>query len=101
MRTAGLCTACYCSAESFLASSGPAPDLLVLDIHLPGLSGLELLARLKAEDRSLPVVLITAYADEPLRQAALAAGCAAFLAKPFEDCELLGAIQQALAARRP
>jgi FixJ family two-component response regulator len=98
VRAAGLGTTTFASAEQFLEACGSAPALLVLDVHLPGLSGLELQARLNAEGRGLPVVFITAYADEPLRQAALAAGCAAFLPKPFEEQELLGAIREALAA---
>lgn len=70
---------------------------LILDVHLPGLSGLELQMRLKAEGRDLPIVFITAYPDDRAREQAMNAGAIAFLYKPFEEQALLDAVQKGLA----
>jgi FixJ family two-component response regulator len=77
------------SAEEFLASSIPDCVIgLVLDIHLTGMSGIELRHHLSATKSTIPVVFITAHDDEATRLKALAAGCVDFLRKPFE-AELL------------
>jgi FixJ family two-component response regulator len=87
----------FATAEDFLQSAGPAiPACLILDMHLPGLSGLELQERLRAEGRGVPVVFITAYGNDKMRAAALAAGAIAFLEKPFEEQSLLTAVDQAV-----
>jgi FixJ family two-component response regulator len=65
---------------------------MILDVNLPGLNGLELQRRLQAEGRDIPVVVITAYADEKLREQAFKAGAIAFLPKPFEEGTLLQAV---------
>jgi FixJ family two-component response regulator len=97
IRSAGWNAESFATAEDFLQSAGPLrPACLILDIHLPGLSGLQLQARLQAEDRAVPIVFITAYADEHMREAALRAGAVAFLEKPFEEQPLLDAVQRAL-----
>ena len=97
----GLAVETFATGEEFLQSAGrPAPACLILDVHLPGLSGLELQARLTAEGRRIPVVFITAYPEEPARDAALRAGAVAFLAKPFEERSLLDAVAGALCLRR-
>jgi FixJ family two-component response regulator len=96
VRSAGWRVVTFATAEEFLAApEQPAPAGLILDVHLPGLSGLELQQRLTAAGRSIPIVFITAYADEPTRAEALRGGAVAFLAKPFEDQALLDAIKQA------
>jgi FixJ family two-component response regulator len=101
LRSAGLALEAFATAEEFLQAAGRRePDCLILDVHLPGLSGLELQARLAAEGRCVPVVFITAFAEEQVRGPALRAGAIAFLAKPFEERSLLDAVARALCFRR-
>jgi FixJ family two-component response regulator len=68
---------------------------------MPGMTGLELQQRLVSTDPGLPVILITAHASDRSRQQALAAGASAFLNKPFEDRELLEAVERAIGGARP
>jgi FixJ family two-component response regulator len=97
LRSVGLNVMAFATAEEFLqASLPPAPDCLILDIHLPGLSGLDLQDRLNAQGQTVPIVFITAYADAPAREAALRSGALAFLEKPFEEQALLDAVARAL-----
>jgi FixJ family two-component response regulator len=96
LRAAGWTVATFASAEEFLDfPAAPAPGCLVVDVHLPGLNGLELQARLRAEGRSIPTVFITAYEDEQVREKALQSGAKAFLQKPFDDAVLLDAVERA------
>jgi FixJ family two-component response regulator len=74
-----------------------SPICLILDLHLPGLSGLELQDRLKTEGRNFPIVFITAFTDDLARERALEAGAIAFLHKPFEERDLLDAVEKGLA----
>jgi FixJ family two-component response regulator len=87
----------FSSADEFLASEhrGRA-DCLILDVHLRGLSGLDLQERLARSGRHTPVVIITAHDDRPTRERARRAGAAAYLAKPFDDDSLIAAIQKAI-----
>jgi FixJ family two-component response regulator len=97
LRSFGLEVESFATAEEFLQGAGEArPGCLVLDVHLPGLSGPELRARLRAEGRCAPVVYVTAYPDDGLRDRELASGARAFLQKPFEDRILLEAVVGAL-----
>jgi FixJ family two-component response regulator len=97
LRSAGMNVLAFATAEEFLETAPPpAPDCLILDVHLPGLSGLELQKRLAAEGRCVPVVFITAYEDEQARDVALRGGAVAFLYKPFEEKALLEAVEAAL-----
>jgi len=75
------------------AGGGSAPDLVVSDIRLPGLSGLELLAALRESDWSLPVILITAFGDEAVHQEGKRLGAALVLDKPFDVEELVEAVK--------
>lgn len=96
LRAHAYATAAYGSAEDFLLSGIADSALaLVLDIHLPGLSGIELRLRLLARGSRLPVVFITAYDDEALRVQAQAAGCIAYLQKPFVSDRLIEALERA------
>jgi two-component system, LuxR family, response regulator FixJ len=89
---------CYASAEDFLDSYRPThPGCIVLDVRMPGLSGLELLDRLEEDRFRPPVVLITGHGDIPMAVRALKAGAFDFIEKPFGDQVLLERIQQALA----
>jgi FixJ family two-component response regulator len=87
----------FSSAEEFL-SSLQAQDsaCLILDVCMPGMSGLELQRQLVAAHWRIPIIFITAYADDHVRARALAAGAVAFLSKPCSEEELLRAIQTAL-----
>jgi FixJ family two-component response regulator len=96
MRSVGMQVKVFGTAEEFLEGCPPTPVCLILDQHLPGLTGLELQARLKAEDRAIPIVFISAYAESQVREQALAAGAISFLQKPFKDAELLAALSRAM-----
>lgn len=101
LRAAGHHAATFATAEEFLeAPAQPGPDCLVLDVHLPGLCGLGLQQRLRAEGRAVPLVFITAYEDGQARAQALAEGAVAFLYKPFEERALLDAVEKGLAQAR-
>jgi FixJ family two-component response regulator len=87
----------FASAQEFLQSYDPdQPGCILLDVRMPGMSGLELLDRLVADSASPPVILLTAHADVPMAVRALKTGAADFLTKPFNSQELLDLIQAAL-----
>jgi FixJ family two-component response regulator len=93
----GFATAVFPSAEEFLARGAAAQvDCLLLDIHLGGLSGIELRHQLEASGSTLPVIFMTGLDDEAMRQQALKAGCVACLRKPFPARQLIDAIQKAV-----
>jgi FixJ family two-component response regulator len=73
---------------------------LVLDVRLPGMSGLELQSRLIKSDLAIPIIIMTAHGDIPMVRNAMKAGAVEFLTKPFQDDELLTAIKQAFARDR-
>jgi FixJ family two-component response regulator len=84
------------SAEDFLHSPPSEVDCLILDVRMPGWSGLELQRRLVADNRCVPIVFITAHYLEEERKRAMEAGAVAFLSKPFTEQELLNAISASL-----
>ena len=87
----------FASAEAFLSSPQvEEPACLILDVRMPGISGLELQRRLAAANSPIPIIFITAHVDEGVRAQALQAGVVAFLYKPFREEELLDAINAAL-----
>jgi FixJ family two-component response regulator len=89
----------YASAEAFLFRGRmDEPACLVLDIELDGVSGMELLDRLKADGSSVPIVVMTAADDESTQRSVLEAGCAAYLQKPSSAELLLDAIANAMRA---
>jgi FixJ family two-component response regulator len=97
IRSVGLRVELYSSAQEFLGSNRPdVPSCLVLDVRLPGLSGLELQRRITEAGMEIPIVFITGYGDIPMTVNAMKAGAVEFLAKPFRDQDLVEAIQQAL-----
>lgn len=104
LRSVGLDARGYGSAQQFLeANVGDAPGCLVLDVRLPGLSGLDFQARMEALGVRLPVVLMTGHGDIPMSVQAMKAGAVDFLAKPFREQDMLDAVNSALerdAARR-
>jgi FixJ family two-component response regulator len=97
VRSAGRDAETYATAEEFLhAPESPAPGCLILDVHLPALSGLELQEQLNAAGRGVPIIFISAYDDDQARAQALQAGAIAFLQKPFDEKSLLAAVERAL-----
>ena len=87
----------FASAEDFLDSDTPLQTgCAILDVRLPGISGLELQQRLVADGRSIPVIIITAQGDDQTQDEAVAAGAIAFLKKPFKEEVLLTALESAL-----
>jgi DNA-binding NtrC family response regulator len=97
MRSVGLNVQTFASAQEFLRIPRPdAPSCLVLDVQLPGLSGLELQQKLAHDDVQIPIVFITGYGDIPMTVRAMKAGALEFLTKPFDDEDLLQAIHQGI-----
>ena len=97
IESVGLRVATYDSARSFLAEYDPArPGCLVLDIRMPGESGLELQEKLRERGSDIPIIVITAYAEVPMAVRAFKAGAVDFIEKPFSDQVLLDRIQQAV-----
>jgi FixJ family two-component response regulator len=93
----GLQVNVFASAQEFLRSKlTDVPACLVLDVRLPGLSGLDLQKRMAEADMEIPIVFITGHGDIPMTVRAMKAGAVEFLTKPFRDQDLLDAIQQAL-----
>lgn len=88
----------FASAEAFLeAGKFEVMDALVLDVRMPGMSGVDLLVDLARRESRLPVVVLTAHGDEDVRKQCIRAGALAFLTKPFQAKDLLDAIQRATA----
>src|SRR5712664_2999687 len=97
IRSVGLRIEAFASAQEFLSSNREdVPGCLVLDVRLPGLSGLDLQKRMTEADIEIPIIFITGHGDIPMSVQAMKAGAVEFLSKPFRDQELLDAIQQAL-----
>jgi FixJ family two-component response regulator len=97
IRSVGLRVEAFATAQEFLRGKRPdLPGCLVLDVRLPGLSGLDLQKRMAAADIEIPIIFITGHGDIPMTVQAMKAGAMGFLTKPFRDQDLLDAIQQAL-----
>ena len=88
---------CFSSAEQFLYSGAQHKAMcLIVDIRMPGMSGLELQTKLKAERCRIPIIFITAHGDLKVRTQAMRDGALKFLAKPFDNSVLLEAVHAAL-----
>src|SRR5262245_64384358 len=97
IRSTGLNVRTFASAHEFLTSQRPdAPSCLVLDVQLPGLSGLDLQQELAKVNAPIPIIFITGFGDIPMTVRAMKAGAIEFLTKPFRDEDLLTAVAQAL-----
>jgi FixJ family two-component response regulator len=97
IRSVGLSVQTFASAHDFLQSSRPdVPSCLILDVRMPGLSGLDLQRDLAEANIHIPIIFITGHGDIPMSVRAMKAGAIEFLTKPFRDQDLLDAIQQAL-----
>ena len=101
LRTIGLHTLQFSSVPEFLKAGCPeGPTCLVLDVRMPGRSGLELQRELAAANRQVPIIFITAHADVPMTVQAMKGGALEFLTKPFRDQDLLDAVEAGLARDR-
>ena len=97
LKAVGLPARAFASAEEFLMSGQQHETAcLIADIRMPGMSGLELQAKLNAERCRIPTIFITAHGDEKMRMQALRAGAVEFMAKPFDDEVLLDSVRAAL-----
>jgi FixJ family two-component response regulator len=97
IRSVGLSVATFASAHEFLQNKRPdVPACLILDVRMPGLSGLDLQRELTEANIHIPIIFITGHGDIPMSVRAMKAGAVEFLTKPFRDQDLLDAIQQAL-----
>jgi len=101
LRTVGLHTQEFSSVSEFFKADLPdGPTCLVLDVRMPGRSGLELQRDLAAENRQVPIIFITAHADVPMTVQAMKGGAIEFLTKPFRDQDLIDAVEAGLARDR-
>ena len=101
LRTVGMETRQFSSVSDFFQADPPdGPTCLVLDVRMPGRSGLHLQRELAAAKRELPIIFITAHADVPMTVQAMKGGAIEFLTKPFRDQELLDAVEAGLARDR-
>jgi len=100
LRASGLEADSYASGKEFLdATLLREPDCVLLDLHMPRMTGLQVLRALKATRHALPIIIITAHDAPEAREQCLAAGATAYLRKPLEEHELLDTITAALGAR--
>src|ERR1700747_3704230 len=101
LRSVGLETQLFASISDFLNADPPdGPTCLVLDVRLPGQSGLDFQRELAAANRQLPIIFITGHGDIPMSVQAMKGGAIEFLTKPFRDQELVEAIQLGLSRDR-
>ena len=97
LRSLGINVQLFASISDFLKSDPPdCPTCLVLDIRLPGQSGLDFQRELAAANKEIPIIFVTGYGDIPMSVQAMKRGAIEFLTKPFRDQDLLDAIQNAL-----
>src|SRR3984957_13096382 len=96
IRSVGLSVQTFASAQEFLGTKRKAAGCLVLDVRLPGLSGLDLQSELVRAEIHTPIVFITGHGDIPMSVRAMKAGAVEFLTKPFREEDLLDSIRQAL-----
>jgi len=97
LKSVGLRVQSFASAPEFLAIEPPAaPSCLILDVRLPGASGLDFQARLAGANIEIPIIFVTGHGDIPMTVRAMKAGAIEFLTKPFRDQDLLDAVQVAL-----
>jgi FixJ family two-component response regulator len=97
LKSAGLPVRSFASAEDFLKSGQQeGTGCLIADIQMPGMSGLDLQAKLNADHCPIPIIFITAHGDEEMRLQAMRAGAVKFLAKPFDGAILLESVRVAL-----
>jgi FixJ family two-component response regulator len=97
LRTVGLCAQSFATPQEFLRHKLPdGPNCLVLDVRLPGMSGLEVQQKLNEAGTQIPIIFITSHGDIPMTVKAMKSGAVEFLTKPFRDQDLIDAIHLAL-----
>ncbi len=97
LNAAGLNTKCHCSADLFYPSFDPAiPGCIVIDVCMPGMSGLSLQEKLASANLSIPIIILTGHADVPMAVEAMARGAIGFLQKPPRSYELLELVRRAV-----
>jgi FixJ family two-component response regulator len=97
LKTVGLQSEAFATPDAFFGHGlGSRSSCLVLDMRLPGMSGLEVQSRLSKQGLQIPIIFITCHADVPMTVKAMKSGAVEFLTKPFRDQDLIDAIQQAL-----
>ena len=97
LKTVGLQSESFATPQDFLRRKLPdAPSCLILDVRLPGMSGLEVQSKLNETGVQIPIIFITSHGDIPMTVKAIKSGAVEFLTKPFRDQDLIDAIQQAL-----
>lgn len=98
LKSAGLRSESFETAEQFLQRKPPeGPSCLILDVHLPGISGMDFQQQLRNAGLRIPIIFVTGHGDIPMTVKAMKSGAVEFLTKPCDDQNLLGAIRQALA----
>jgi FixJ family two-component response regulator len=101
LESVGLRSKSFGTAQEFLAvGRGDGPSCLILDVRLPGISGLDLQHELKRGRTSIPIIFLTAHADVPMSVKAMKSGAVEFLTKPFRQQDLLDAVQRSLTRDR-
>jgi len=101
LESVGLHSKSFGTAQEFLSNSrSDGPSCLILDVRLPGISGLDLQHELKRGKVSIPIIFLTAHADVPMSVKAMKSGAVEFLTKPFRQQDLLDAVQRSLARDR-
>lgn len=101
VRSLGFETSTFDSAEAFLSSPRLRDaDCVISDVQMPGMSGIDLQARLRSLGNGIPMIFITAFPEERVRRKAMSAGAIGFLSKPFEGREMVEAIELALRAAK-
>jgi FixJ family two-component response regulator len=102
MRSLGFAAEAFVSADEFLASSRfRRTSCLIVDVNMPGMTGLTLHRHLRASGKNIPTILITAYPDDRVKEAASKEGAIGFLTKPFEERDLLACVHSALGNADP
>lgn len=97
LKSAGLRSKCFETAEQFLEREpSDGPSCLILDVSLPGISGLDFQQKMRTSGRNIPIIFITGHGDIPMTVKAMKSGALEFLTKPFDDQMLLTAVAQAL-----
>src|SRR4029079_3294418 len=101
LESVGLHSKSFGTAQEFLSSPrSDGPSCLILDVRLPGVSGLDLQHEMKQAKIRIPIIFITAHADVPMTVRAMKSGAVEFLTKPFREQELLDAVQRSLGRDR-
>ncbi|WP_312517696.1 response regulator transcription factor [Massilia sp.] len=102
VRSLGFAAALFGSAEHFIAAGAVADSAVVVtDVQMPGMTGIDLQERLRREGHTVPMIFITAFPEEALRKRAFAAGACCFLGKPFDGDVMIRCIEAALAPDMP